>query len=773
MNKGQNRRSFIQQATLLTTAFPLAKFNNLGTRVNAFDNSENADEYDITSQLAGDYKIEANNNGYQITAGNLVRNLVCTDNQIKTADITVGGSNMLSEISTDFQVTLYQAEPNRLPKGIQPGEYEPIKWPGTDPSSQAVIKTATEWSNPIKVNGGALSENFKILYSSITNPGPGITRLTLRATSTETNPLEGVAIDVFYEVYAKHPTIRKWIEINNNSHNWLKIDNLIIDDLNFSSAFLTNTLLTPEERGAGCSIIAFSNKQLSKGIIAVSEIPSATRLIQKNGAMGYNNDNFEWVLGPGENFISEPVFIYAFEGNVYKTISGISTPLDRTVERPFKEFLEEYIGLRAKTQNLPVPLWCSWTHFLGNVNDQNMREQADIAARAGFHGFQIDAGWGEGAEPYSKKFPDFTATSRYIIAKGLKFGVWISDYRNKSAEDFKAVPDGSSLPGIKRGNSYGMSFASSWRNYFANDLVSLHDKYKITYVKQDLTVIKFGDIAAAHESRTLKESYLRGIRGLFAANDTVARRAPDMVTEITHEMYWGTPGVPCDIAVLKHACTYHMPPNEYYGAGKTNERPNASWSFEPLKLRSDLITGCKHARERFFAHRGLPLYCLEFYSASTVNIRNSLTTSVQDRQLCSWLMGALSVFAGDLATLTTENVAHYRKRFELIKQLQRQYNIYQYFQYSGVPQPTDTDWHWWGKLNARGYGAVVVIRGSQGKDARIINIPWVTAKRKYLLTAHFAGKKLGVFTGNQLIKGSLSLKLPAFGQEIIEISQLT
>ena len=50
-----------------------------------------------------------------------------------------------------------------------------------------------------------------------------------------------------------------------------------------------------------------------------------------------------------------------------------------------------------------------------------------------------------------------------------------------------------------------------------------------------------------------------------------------------------------------------------------------------------------------------------------------------------------------------------------MQRLERAYGIYKHFQFSGVPEPTDVDWHWWGKLNAAGHGAVVVLRGSGGR----------------------------------------------------------
>ena len=174
----------------------------------------------------------------------------------------------------------------------------------------------------------------------------------------------------------------------------------------------------------------------------------------------------------------------------------------------------------------------------------------------------------------------------------------------------------------------------------------------------------------------------------------------------------------------------------------------------------------------FYLHRGLPLECLEYYGASTVNVKGSLTTEIQDRQICSWLMGAPAVYSGDLASLTCENIKRYRDRFKIIERLNRQYKIYRHFQYSGVPAPTDSDWHWWGKLNENLEGVVVVIRGNGGVDMRAVNIPWVDPEKHYEIKALFANKKIGVFKGDDLIDGKLKMTLPQYRQEIIEINKV-
>jgi hypothetical protein len=184
-----------------------------------------------------------------------------------------------------------------------------------------------------------------------------------------------------------------------------------------------------------------------------------------------------------------------------------------------------------------------------------MRGQADIAEKIGFVTFQLDEGWAGtpspgGSEPYLAHMPDFDNTCNYILSKGLKLGLWISCFRSDEAKDLKALPDAKSLPlSINTKRGVGMSFASKWRDYFANDIVYMADRYGMSYVKQDLTNISKGDIAEGHDSRTRKESILRGLRGLFELNKKVSDVAPEMWTQITHELYWRTPGPPADMPV--------------------------------------------------------------------------------------------------------------------------------------------------------------------------------------------------------------------------------
>jgi alpha-galactosidase len=743
----------------------------------------------LSAQTAeSDSSIVTDGDAVRLKAGVLERVIRVSGGDVATESLTVSGTSLIAGPADELSLRITRAEPNRNPLELpidsggpalnvaeaKANDTDALKVSGKTKTEPKPTAGQVRWIDGRTFSAASWGQVFDLTNVAITQPHPGTQRVVIRSRSLKDPLLAGVSVNLLYEVYEGYPVIRKWVEIHNNSANWLKLDNLLTDNLKLCDGFARDAELTPSERGATSSILAFSQADNTKGVIIASEVPSALRVITEHGASGYNPEFFEWVIGPAESFVSEPTFLFGFNGEVIKTASAESLPLDRAVEGRFRDFLGEHLGISPAHARIAAPLWCSWTNFGHRIDDALIREQADIAAKCGFAVIQLDDGWQQdrlGTTPDPKKFPDFNATCDYIRSKGMRLGLWVSCFRSRAADDFKALPDAAISPEVQRLDGVAMSFASRWNQYYANDLVYLHDRYGATYFKQDFPNIQFGDLAAGHQSRTRKESLLRGLRGLLESQTLLRKLAPDVANEITHEIYWGTPGTPCDLAALKHVSLYHIPPNDYSGCGDFKERPHDGWSrYSVEALREQLLEGCLNARNRFYAHRGLPLECVEYYGAASVNWQGSLTPQIQDRQVCSWLMGAPTVYVGDLASLTEENIVRYRSRFDILKRLETTYGIYRRFQYSGIPAPTDADWHWWGKLDARGCGAVVVLRGSGGKDRRDVNIPWVDPVGNYKVAALLEPRKLGTFTGRQLQAGELTLALPPLGQEILELS---
>ena len=733
------------------------------------------------------WSIERQDNTFVIQAGNLKRLIKLENANISTISFQIGVHEILDKSYPEISFAMSRSKLNKKPDLIS--EFDETKatestatFGSTDNliinGTESKLQNGSQWTQPLVLNSLNWANQFDKITPIISSPQKGVTRLTLRARAIHTDSLKDVTASLVYEIYEGHSAIRQWMEMVNNSPIWYRLDQLTLSTLEVGKTLHKIKPLTPDDKAVAASIRSFANSDETYGLILGSEVPSATRSLDVNtGTMGYANAYFEWILQPGGRFVSEAVSYYAFNGEIKKTVSAVSTPLDRCVESQYQSFLDQCIGVVANHSDLHAPRYCTWSNYAQFINEDIARQIIPIAAQCGFETFQIDDGWQYdrlGTEPDPKKFPNFDSLTDLVAAKGMSLGLWVSCYRSKDSKDLRVLPDAFSLPPVKRIKGYGASFASDWRNYYAQDLVYLNDRYGAKFFKQDFTDIKLGDMAAGHESRSLKESYLRGLRGLLESQVLAHEISPDISTLITHEIYWGTPGVPCDLAVMKSACFYHIPPNDYSGLGPSKYRNKLVAAYDSLanreEIQKDLIKGCWNARQRYFAHRGLPLHMLEYYAAAAANVKNALTTAIQDRQICSFLMGAPVIYAGDLLSLTQENIRHYRIRFDLLAKLQKQYNIYRNFQYSGVPEPTDEGWHWWGKLNENHEGVVVVMRGSGGEKEKRINIPWVSPDSKYSIKQLFTQKEIGCFSGKELQEGMIHLSLSPLGQDILLIS---
>lgn len=735
------------------------------------------------TQMHAAQALEVSGREVRISAGVLERVIDLANGNLSTTHLRVDGHDLLAGPAIEVSLIVTRAEPNARPKGLKPGEGGSINsektfspYPGhhNDPATydDAALGRTTRWVEPTRVGASQWADTFILAPPEVSTPAPDVSRVTVPARARRESALDGLAITVIYEVYRGAPVVRKWVEIVNEGSVWRKIEKLTIDDFALAPSVSERVPLTPDGYGVPTSMIGCASADGAFGVIVASEIPSGLRTIAGTGATGYHPGIFEWVLGPGERFASEPVFLYAFSGPVEQTISARSTPLDRSVEGPFQNFLSQRLDIIGPRLSCDAPQWLTWATFGPDLNDAMIRQQADRAARAGFVQFLLDDGWQRdrlGTEPNPARFPDFAATAEYVRSRGLKLGLWLSCFRDADSPDLKAMPDARSLPVVTRLGGVAMSFTTPWREFYAQDLARLHERYGAVYFKQDFSNVIFGDLADNHPNRTRKESVLRGLRGLLEAQNRLRALAPDVMNEMTHEIYWDTPGAPCDLAALKHAARYHVSPNACRGLVPRARPGRAAPAVAPQKLRAELIAACYQARQIFYSHRGLPLYCLEFYGAATEDYQGSLTPAVQDRQVVSWLLGAPLVFSGDLSTLSDAHLAHYQKRFALVNRLHRSWDIYRHFQFSGAPGPNDNDWHWWGKLNDDGCGAVVVVRGSGGAERRAINIPWVKADRRYAVTASFSERSLGDFTGRQLQSAGVEVALPVYGQEILEL----
>jgi hypothetical protein len=281
---------------------------------------------------AGKWKIKDHSSSVTIEAGILSQELMVSDSSFAASDLFVGLDNLVWNPGEELSVTFMKAFPNEELRGFgysETGGVEQTDAVKNQTDALLVQKkenkatTGVYWGDSLYVNQSVFPLVFKEHTCRISEPARGTKRLTL--TFFSGNAMDGISVEI-------------------------KISDLMLESWHLAGKYSHTTLLTPNLRGLDPSVFVFSDSAYSKGVISVSEVPSKLRYLGMDGSSGYNPDLFEWVIGPGESFESDPVFLYAFSGKSYPAVSAVSTALDRCVESDLQDFLKESI-LRSVKQN--------------------------------------------------------------------------------------------------------------------------------------------------------------------------------------------------------------------------------------------------------------------------------------------------------------------------------------------------------------------------------------------------------------------------------------
>ena len=255
----------------------------------------------LSSRSCFSAEIVVVDNIIRLRAGVLTREIHLDGVSIRTKTLDVDSDNLLACPSRELAMRVRKAQPNRRPVGLRPGEGETIDSIVTfqpdyreDPARWEDLRpNATRWIDPIALSSDDWADMAGSPKSVVHEPMPGVHRLAIQVPLAHGPSFGQLEITLYYELYDGHPVIRKWVKVRNEGDCWLMLDRLTLDDLDFAAPFRYATPLTPAGRGAESSVIAFDDEERSRGVIAVSEVPSALRSIHKTVTLGYREDLFE------------------------------------------------------------------------------------------------------------------------------------------------------------------------------------------------------------------------------------------------------------------------------------------------------------------------------------------------------------------------------------------------------------------------------------------------------------------------------------------------
>ena len=285
-----------------------------------------------------------------------------------------------------------------------------------------------------------------------------------------------LSVDVYYTVFAEEDVISRYVKLKNNSQNELLVEkcmSLLLDlphhDYDMISfygwhcrerQYQRNPLHYGAQnlfsrRGASshqfnpffclCSKDATQDEGEAYGFNFVYSGSYLEEVeVEQTGTtrvqIGLGSDNFQWLLEPGEEFVSpEAVMTYS--------INGIGQ-----MSRNFHNFIRNHILPKEIFDKRPVVL-NTWEACFFNINEDVLLQFAETAAETNIDMVVMDDGWfgarngdnaglGDWYENPNKFKNGLKPFVDKMKSKGVKFGIWIEpEMVNPDSDLFRAHPE--------------------------------------------------------------------------------------------------------------------------------------------------------------------------------------------------------------------------------------------------------------------------------------------------------------------------------------------
>lgn len=190
--------------------------------------------------------------------------------------------------------------------------------------------------------------------------------------------------------------------------------------------------------------------------------------------------------------------------------------------------------------------------FLGEMNEERMLSEIEVAHRMGIDVFVIDTGWYDKTGDWrvsAKRFPDgLTAVKAKLDACGMKLGLWfnptvaaLSSEMHANHRDCLMTHNGQ-VPAPhevwETEASQGLCLVSRYADAFARELIRLNREVGVTYFKWD-AIGQYGCDAPGHghgteentqEERRQAYGFLLG-RAMTRVVDTVCAACPEAIID--------------------------------------------------------------------------------------------------------------------------------------------------------------------------------------------------------------------------------------------------
>ena len=252
---------------------------------------------------------------------------------------------------------------------------------------------------------------------------------------------------------------------------------------------------------------------------------AAARLHGSQGVLSLNaavNSVFHRVA-PGDTFNVPGGFIGLFQGNWDE--AGYRT----------QRFVEAVLAKPAPAR-FPYVSWDSWG-YSAIIDEQTLRQNAQIAATMGIELFVVDLGWARALGDWREdpeKFPNgLRAISDYVHSLGMKFGLHFAFA--EAMADSPVLQEHPDWTASVSDNYFGaLSLCLSHqpvRDWVIQQALAIIDNYNVDYLLQDGQNMVKKCTKSTHTHDRRDSNYSNAVEGLDAIVDEVQRQRPNVLWE--------------------------------------------------------------------------------------------------------------------------------------------------------------------------------------------------------------------------------------------------
>jgi alpha-galactosidase len=228
-------------------------------------------------------------------------------------------------------------------------------------------------------------------------------------------------------------------------------------------------------------------------------------------------------VAPGETFTLPSAFVGVFRGE-WDDAGDLT-----------RRFSEAVLAQPAPP-DYPWVSWDSWGYGV-DINEQNLRQNAELAAKLGIEVFVIDLGWAEKmgdwrADP--AKFPSgLRSLSDYVHSLGMKFGLHFAVA--EAHADSRVLREHPDWTASEDNFYFGATSIclghAPVRAWLVDEAVRMIDDYQVDYIVQDGENMVKRCRRTDHTHHSLDSNYSNSVDGLNAVVSEIQRRRPNVLWE--------------------------------------------------------------------------------------------------------------------------------------------------------------------------------------------------------------------------------------------------